>query len=67
MVEGYSRGGKNEFRRFLSISLGSLAESGYFLEFAYKRKLIPEHNFQEITLLKEEVGRIIWKLYKSQQ
>lgn len=53
--------------RFLSISLGSLAEEGYLLEFAHKRHLISDANFQEISLLKEEVGRIIWKLFVSQK
>lgn len=67
IVEGYSRNSRNEFHRFLSISLGSLAEAGYLLEFAYKRKLITEEDFMEINLLREEVGRIIWKLFVSQR
>lgn len=67
IVEGYSRNSKNEFHRFLSISLGSLAEAGYLLEFAYARKLIKESDFQEVNLLKEEAGRIIWKLFTSQR
>lgn len=67
IVEGYSRSSKNEFHRFLSISLGSLAEADYLLEFAYKRGLISEENFQKTSLLKEEVGRIIWRLYTSQK
>lgn len=66
IVEGYSRSGKNEFHRFLSISLGSLAEAGYLLEFACKRQLISQEEFLEINLLREEVGRILWKLFTSQ-
>lgn len=33
IIEGYARNSKNEFRRFLNISLGSLAESEYLLNF----------------------------------
>lgn len=40
---------------------------GYLLEFAHKRRFISEANFQKISLLKEEVGRIIWKLFVSQK
>ena len=34
IVEGASRSGRNEFRRFLDIALGSLAEVEYALELA---------------------------------
>ena len=37
IVEGYARNSRNEFRQFLKISLGSLAEAGYLLEFSLKR------------------------------
>lgn len=67
IVEGHARNNKNEFRRFLSISLGSLAEAEYLLEFSYERKLIKEDIFQEISLLRAEVGHIIWRLYISQK
>lgn len=66
IVEGQARNTKKEFHRFLSISLGSLAETQYLLEFAYERKLIKNNDFQEISLLRTETGNIIWKLYISQ-
>lgn len=66
IIEGYSRFSRNEFHHFLSIALGSLAEVGYFLEFSYKQKLIKELEFNSVLLLKEECGRIIWRLYQSQ-
>lgn len=67
IIEGYARASKNEFRRFLSIALGSLAEVEYFLDFAYKQKLVKEKDFYEVLELKEECGRIIWRLYQSQK
>lgn len=65
IVEGYGRNSRNEFGRFLSIALGSLAETGYLLEFAYERKYINKIDFDKVINLKEEAGQIIWKLYKS--
>lgn len=66
IIEGYARNNKKEFHRFLSIALGSLAEVDYFLEFSFKQELIELPSFNKVIDLKEECGRIIWKLYKSQ-
>lgn len=67
IVEGYGRNSKKEFHRFLAIALGSLAETGYLLEFAHKRGYINKNKYEIILILKEEVGHIIWKLYLSQK
>lgn len=67
IVEGHARNSKKEFHRFLSIALGSLAETEYLLEFAYQRELIKEADFQDVCLLRAETGHIIWKLYLSQK
>lgn len=67
LVEGHARNNKKEFHRFIAISLGSLAETEYLLEFAYERKLIKEEVFREVSLLRGEVGHIIWRLYISQK
>jgi len=66
IVEGYARNSKNEFRRFLLISLGSLAESGYLLDFAFKRSYLSKDKYQKLIELKNECGRVLWKLMKSQ-
>ena len=66
IVEGYARNSKNEFRRFLLISLGSLAESGYLLDFAFKRSYLSKDKYQKLIELKDECGRVLWKLMKSQ-
>lgn len=67
IIEGYARNNRNEFRRFLSISLGSLAEVEYFLDFAYEEKYLNANNYQKLMNLKDECGRIIWSLYRSQK
>lgn len=67
IVEGYARVNKNEFRRFLSIGLGSLAEVEYFLTFAYEQKFFKTSDFNLLMSLKKECGRLIWRLYQSQK
>ncbi|MDD5415467.1 MAG: four helix bundle protein [Candidatus Daviesbacteria bacterium] len=67
IVEGHARNNRKEFHRFLSIALGSLAETEYLLDFAFKRKFIRQDRYNEIMLLREETGRIIWKLFLSQK
>lgn len=67
IIEGYSRMSKREFHRFLGISLGSLAEVGYFLEFSFRRRLVKDIDYKEVISLKNECGRVIWSLYQSQK
>jgi four helix bundle protein len=66
IIEGHARNSKNEFRHFLSIALGSLAEVEYYLEFALRRKFIDQEQFNEIETLREKCGKMLWNLYKSQ-
>ena len=66
IVEGYARNNKNEFRQFLRISLGSLAEVDYLLQFSLKREYITKVEYESVYELKEECGRVLWKLMKSQ-
>lgn len=65
IVEGFGRNGKKEFHRFLAISLGSLAETGYLLSFAIKRGYINQEEGKEILEFKNRLGKIIWKFYSS--
>lgn len=66
IVEGYARNSKNEFRQFLKVALGSLAETGYLLQFSYKRGYISDKEYNEAFALKEECGRLLWRLMKVQ-
>lgn len=66
ILEGYSRNNKNEFRQFLRIALGSLAETRYLLEFAYYQGYLKRETFGELMERLELCGRLLWKLFKSQ-
>lgn len=66
IIEGHARNARNEFRHFLSIALGSLAEVEYYLEFALKRKYLTKDQFIRVSSLRERCGQLLWKLYKSQ-
>lgn len=66
IIEGYSRNNKNEFRNFLRIALGSLAETGYLIEFCFVRKYFSKTDFELVIGLKERCGQVLWKLMKSQ-
>ncbi len=67
IVEGFARLNRNEFRRFLSISLSSLSEVNYLLEFACKQGYLSVDKLGELMLLREECSRLIWSLHKSQK
>ena len=66
ITEGHSRNNKNEFRQFLRIALGSLAEVDYLLYFSLKRKYISQVVYDNLTGLRITCGKILWKLMKSQ-
>lgn len=65
IIEGYARNNKNEFRQFLRIALGSLAETGYLLEFALGQKYIGQEDFDKLLDLKNRCGGLLWKFFKS--
>lgn len=66
IIEGYARDSRKEFRHFLSIALGSLAEVEYYLDFALRRSYITKKEFDEVDQLRGYCGKLLWKLYKSQ-
>ncbi len=51
IIEGYARNNKNEFRRFLSIALGSLSEVEYYLDFSYRRKYLTQSQYDTVETL----------------
>lgn len=46
IVEGYARESRREFKHFLKISLGSLAETFYLLEFLLRRGYITGSQYE---------------------
>lgn len=65
IVEGYARHSKKELKHFLNIAIGSLAETEYLLDFCRHLNYLKESNFQKLNNLRKEVGRLLWKFYKT--
>ncbi len=65
IVEGYARNSNPEFRRFVVIALGSLAETRYLLDVAVRLNYVDNKACQQTLFLSEEVGRLLWKFYQS--
>ena len=65
IAEGMGRQNRNETKQFLNIALGSLAETEYLLEFCRRLKYIGATDFDQIEILRSEIGRMLWKLHKS--
>lgn len=63
IVEGHARRSKKEFRQFINISLGSLAETEYLFNFSMRLGYHPGSS--EIETLIEEVGKVLWSFYRS--
>lgn len=65
IVEGYGRQSKRELKQFVNIALGSLAEVEYLLDFCLKLKYLSTKEYGELQDLRQEVGNLLWKFYKS--
>lgn len=64
IVEGYGRRSKREFRRFLDISLGSLAELEYLIALSARLGFIKE-NLEETLTCVDEVGKLLWSFRRK--
>ncbi|OGG11825.1 hypothetical protein A2Z00_03815 [Candidatus Gottesmanbacteria bacterium RBG_13_45_10] len=65
IVEGYARNSRIEFKRFIVIALGSLAETKYLLDVSFRLKYIDEGVCNKAMYVADESGRLLWKLYRS--
>lgn len=65
IVEGSAKRGAREWRRYLDISLGSLAELEYGFQFARERGLLSESEFVRLEGLRARTARLTWGLYAS--
>ena len=65
IAEGASRKGKNELRRFLDISLGSLSELEYTLELAAALEYLRPEEHAALEALQKRARFFTWKLQKS--
>ncbi|PIY82920.1 MAG: four helix bundle protein [Candidatus Omnitrophica bacterium CG_4_10_14_0_2_um_filter_44_9] len=65
IVEGYARRTKKELAQFLNISLGSLAETEYILDFSLSLGYLNTVTHKKPQDLRQEVGNLLWKFYQS--
>ena len=65
IVEGASRKGRNELRRFLDISLGSLSELEYVLEVAVELGYLENEVYSGLEAQQKRARFFTWKLQAS--
>jgi four helix bundle protein len=62
IAEGAAKRGGREFRRFLDIALGSLAELHVYLVVVKELGYLPLSAWGELETLRDHTGRLIWGL-----
>jgi four helix bundle protein len=65
IAEGAAKRGSREFRRFLDIALGSLAELSYLLRFSRDYGLLTEELWLTLETNRDRAGRLTWGLYHA--
>jgi four helix bundle protein len=65
IAEGTAKRGSREFRRFLDISLGSLAEVSYLLRFSRDYGLLSTESWTPLEELRTRAGQLTWNLYAA--
>ena len=62
IAEGYGRQSKEDFKRFLRISLGSSNEVEVLLEVSKELKYISENEYTVLSKENEEIGKMIYNM-----
>ena len=57
--------GRLEFRRYLDIARGSLAEVSYLLLFSRERGIVDDETLRRLSDLRDHASKLIWGLYMS--
>jgi len=65
LIEGYSKESSAEFARFLTISIGSLAELEFYIEISLDLKYINQENSVKINSLIYEVKKLLYGTRKA--
>ena len=65
IAEGSAKRGTREFRRYLDIAIGSLAELSYTLMVIRDLKYLTLKQYDEVNRLRVEAGKATWGLYRS--
>jgi four helix bundle protein len=65
IAEGAAKRGSTEFRRFIDISIGSLAELAYTLKLAKDLGLLSVDDWNRVDALRRRAGYVTWQLYRA--
>jgi four helix bundle protein len=65
IAEGAAKHGSKEYRRYLDIALGSLAETAYLLMLARDLEMIPHVEWEALDGLRKRAGGLTWRLARS--
>jgi four helix bundle protein len=65
IAEGSAKQGPREFRRFLDIAMGSLAEIGCLLTLARDLELLGEDTWIELDSKRDSAAALTWLLFNS--
>jgi|SRR6267143_1442533 len=65
IAEGAAKRGPREFRRYLDIAVGSMAELTYALRLVHDLELITKDQWQDLETQRDRVSRLTWRLYAS--
>lgn len=65
LIEGYSKESSSEYSRFLTISIGSLAELEFFVEISFDFRYIAQNDSQKINSLIYEVKKLLYGSRKA--
>lgn len=65
IAEGSAKRGRREFRRFLDISLGSLAEVACLLRIALDLGYLNDAGSDRLHQARERASQVTWRLYQS--
>jgi four helix bundle protein len=65
IVEGSARRNRNEFKQFLNIAIGSLAETEYLLELSMKLEYLSQTEYDTIETIRHETGAMLFKLHQA--
>lgn len=65
IAEGYGRNSRGDFKRFLSMSLGSVYELQTQIILCKEFKFIDDKTFEELFLLSKEIDRMLYAMIKN--
>ena len=65
LAEGAAKHGSREFRRYVDIALGSLAETSYLLTLARDVGILSSSEWQSLDELRRKAGGMTWRLARS--